>query len=302
MKLFIKNSIIYVSIFIFLSWVIYAIDSYWQIWNWWLYFNNEWSGKISVWVGTLTPWAKLDVNGDLITKPAFRVTDGSNTDFVITSWGYVWIGTDTPWSKLSVVNWTMDVDWLQIVGTGTSADFIYMSNSNKTLWLTTNNWDVSFGIWQGRQDFIIKNPSWDVGIWTTDTLWYRLRVAWWSAAVDAWESWTTTSDSRLKKNIIGLWYVLDLVSKLRWVSYNTLSEEDGAPKHIWFIAQELEQYFPELVVTSASWVKWVDYGRVSAILVEAIKELKTSQDKQIEELSQEISELKAELQTLKSCK
>jgi hypothetical protein len=147
---------------------------------------------------------------------------------------------------------------------------------------------------------VIKNPSWNVWIWTNDTLWYKLRVAWWSAAVDAWQSWTTTSDRRLKKNIIKLDDVLDKLLNLRWVYYNTLDENDLDPKHIWFIAQELEKYYPEVVITTESWYKWVDYWRLTAILVEAIKEMKLKNDKEIFELKNDIKILKDEIQILKN--
>jgi hypothetical protein len=45
-------------------------------------------------------------------------------------------------------------------------------------------------------------------------------------------------------------------------------------KQIGFIAQELEEVYPELVITDEQGYKRVDYAKITPILVEAIKELK----------------------------
>jgi len=50
------------------------------------------------------------------------------------------------------------------------------------------------------------------------------------------------------------------------------------------IAQEIEKIIPELVNTDNKWYKTVKYDKLSAILVEAIKELKAEKDNEIAEL------------------
>jgi uncharacterized protein YlxW (UPF0749 family) len=57
------------------------------------------------------------------------------------------------------------------------------------------------------------------------------------------------------------------------------------------IAQEIETVFPELVSSDSNGYKSVSYEKISAVLVEAIKE----QQAQISNLSNENKELKARL-------
>ena len=55
-----------------------------------------------------------------------------------------------------------------------------------------------------------------------------------------------------------------------------------------FSAQEVEKLFPEIVVTDASGYKSMDYGRLTPVLVEAIKE----QQERINTMQQQIDEMK----------
>jgi len=67
-------------------------------------------------------------------------------------------------------------------------------------------------------------------------------------------------------------------------------------KRIGFIAQEIEQVFPELVFTNETdGYKGVNYAEMTAVLVEAMKEQQTIIDKQQKELDL----LKAELEAIK---
>ena len=59
-------------------------------------------------------------------------------------------------------------------------------------------------------------------------------------------------------------------------------------RQIGFSAQEIEKLFPEVVMTDANGYKSVDYGRLTPVLVEAIKE----QQKQIDAQQQQIDELR----------
>lgn len=65
------------------------------------------------------------------------------------------------------------------------------------------------------------------------------------------------------------------------------------------IAQEVEAQFPELVTSQGvESYKSVDYGKLSAVLVEAIKELKDDQDAQIGTLQTENKNLKIQMGSL----
>lgn len=98
-----------------------------------------------------------------------------------------------------------------------------------------------------------------------------------------------SSDARLKKNITGLTSGLATIQQLRGVRYNW-KDETRTDDKIGFIAQEVEKVLPELVVTKEDGYKAVSYAEMTAVLVEAVKEL----SQQVEELKQENSNLKAE--------
>ena len=81
---------------------------------------------------------------------------------------------------------------------------------------------------------------------------------------------TAFSDERLKDNIETLEDGLDKVEQLRGVTYT----RDGK-ENIGVIAQEIEKILPEIVKTADDEMgtKSVDYSRITAVLIEAVKEL-----------------------------
>ena len=95
---------------------------------------------------------------------------------------------------------------------------------------------------------------------------------------------TANSDIKLKTNITTIRNALDKVSKLRGVEFNYI--ENGTHS-IGVIAQEVEEVFPELVFGDDP--KSVAYGNLTAVLIEAVKELKS----EVASLKQEIKELKS---------
>jgi hypothetical protein len=82
-----------------------------------------------------------------------------------------------------------------------------------------------------------------------------------------------TSDERLKTNITDLSNnILDSLTKVRTVTYNWKANPSSS-QMIGFLAQDLEQYFPQLVGTNEQGQKSVNYANMTPILVEAIREL-----------------------------
>mgnify|MGYP005619115893 CR=1 FL=1 len=81
---------------------------------------------------------------------------------------------------------------------------------------------------------------------------------------------TAFSDERLKDNIETLEDGLDKVEQLRGVTYTRDDREN-----IGVIAQEVEKILPEIVLTADDEMgtKSVDYSRITAVLIEAVKEL-----------------------------
>jgi len=92
---------------------------------------------------------------------------------------------------------------------------------------------------------------------------------------------TEASTMRIKTNIETLESPLDKISKLRGVSYNLKKNNEPS---IGMIAEEVEEVFPELVSKDDSGkAAAMSYGRMTAVLLEAIKELK----EEVDELKQE---------------
>jgi hypothetical protein len=104
---------------------------------------------------------------------------------------------------------------------------------------------------------------------------YRLDVAGQAHAT----SFPTSSDRRLKENIEPLQDVLEKLENIHGVSFewNRLYESFGRStgrREIGVIAQEVEAEFPELVSTwGDEEYRAVDYGRLTGVLLEAIKKL-----------------------------
>ena len=104
-------------------------------------------------------------------------------------------------------------------------------------------------------------------------------------------SWSS-SDVRLKKNVETYTGALQKITSIRGVSFNWKNDEfpdrgyDAAPQ-LGVIAQEVEDIIPEIVNDGPDGYKSVDYTKMTAVLIEAIKE----QQAQIEALEARIAEL-----------
>ena len=90
-----------------------------------------------------------------------------------------------------------------------------------------------------------------------------------------------SSDERLKENIVPLTGALDKVKALRGVSFDwkELNEEEKSTVHsheghdIGVIAQEIQAQYPELVTERENGYLAVDYVKLTAVLLQSIKEL-----------------------------
>ena len=88
-------------------------------------------------------------------------------------------------------------------------------------------------------------------------------------------SFYQTSDERLKNihnNDISLEKCYELLEKCRLIEYD-LKDDNTHSTQIGLIAQEVEQFFPELVKTDKDGYKSVDYSRLTVILLKLTKEL-----------------------------
>jgi|GEM_PF-1661200 len=114
---------------------------------------------------------------------------------------------------------------------------------------------------------------------------------------------TGASDIRLKENIEPIGNSLEKVLQLKGVTF-TWKNDPEKRKNIGFIAQDFEKVIPELVFTNENdGFKGINYAEVTAILVEAIRELKTDNDllrDQNSSLSGEISQANEKIRGLNS--
>ena len=105
---------------------------------------------------------------------------------------------------------------------------------------------------------------------------------------------STISDERLKDNVLTIDGALDKVCKLRGVEYTWNKGSRKDQRDIGVIAQEVEEVIPEVVREkkmplldeSEELYKTVDYEKLTAVLIEAVKELKA----EVADLKQQINE------------
>jgi len=125
----------------------------------------------------------------------------------------------------------------------------------------------------GYRNFSFAHGSVGIGRKTMDE---RLHV---SGKVQA-SDFVTKSDIRLKTNIVKLENVLEKLDQINGVSfdwndvYKSLGNVEDVTQ-IGVIAQDVEKVFPELVTTRGeAGYKSVSYNQLTAVLLEAVKELK----------------------------
>lgn len=79
-----------------------------------------------------------------------------------------------------------------------------------------------------------------------------------------------TSDRRVKTDIETISNALDIVNGLRGVYFTRIGETQ---RQVGVIAQEVEEFLPEVVHTSLDDLKSVSYGNMVGVLIEAIKDV-----------------------------
>jgi hypothetical protein len=103
------------------------------------------------------------------------------------------------------------------------------------------------------------------------------------------DAWTVYGSKRLKKNIKPLDNALEKVSQLQGVSFNWKADDKPG---IGLIAEDVGEILPEVVTYEKNGVdaQSIDYDHLTAVLVEAVKELKAEN----EELKNRIEQLENE--------
>jgi hypothetical protein len=257
------------------------------------------------------------INDEYQSKINFRIqnTDTENHDGSLASdWtimtlsatqsgGNVGIGTTSPEAKLHV--YTSNINEKSFMSKDNGGAHIFMvpelgsdgynpmssagdvgliySGSNGM-----NTGSIVIGQWSAFARGIKINTDGNVGIGTSTPA-AKLHVA----GNIKTNTINETSDARFKKNIQSIDTPLSKVLSLRGVYFywdldNPDVQEIDSSKQIGMIAQEVEKILPELVNTDANGYKSVEYSRVVAVLVEAMKE----QQKTIEQQQKTIDEQK----------
>ena len=111
---------------------------------------------------------------------------------------------------------------------------------------------------------------------------------------------TGQSDYRLKKNIETLnTNDLDKLTGVRMVSYEWIDPERPKGTHVGFIAQELQEVYPEFITENDEGILSINNSELAMAHIHATQELNTKVDNEISQLKAQIASLQDELALLK---
>jgi len=97
-----------------------------------------------------------------------------------------------------------------------------------------------------------------------------------SGQVYAFGNVTAASDARLKTDVEQIRDALTLVNRMRGVFYKRVDTDEN---QVGVIAQEMQEIIPQVVSENADGMLGVSYGNLTAVLIEAVKELSERLDK-----------------------
>ena len=179
--------------------------------------------------------------------------DSNNTNYYVDPYG------------TSVINGLTMAGALQTAGSHTvgssGTSNIYMGGTSGNYFrFHTNNSHTYF-------DGNVGDIHWRQGVSTRFTFYMT------SANMTINGSLTQNSDERVKENIVEIPNAIDKVKAMKGVYYNRTDFNTGVTK-VGVLAQEVEAVLPELIVEAPdSGLKSVAYGELTAVLINAIKEL-----------------------------
>jgi len=251
---------------------------------------NHWGDRASlvvqqggnVGVGTMTPGTTLDVNGkgriagglDLNAAGSFvgfnrNVSTGAIYN---PSYNAFQVGQNEPDQSFQIMQFAAN-------GTAMGAPFYVASNGNVTL-AAASGANVSIGTQAPLAVFTIVQGG--------------------GPAIS--DGWTTYSSRRWKENIRTLHGAMATVAKLRGVSYDLRA---NGKHEVGVIAEEVGAVVPEVVTWEKNGkdAQSVDYGRLTALLIEAAKEqqaLIREQKEQIRAQQAQIARLTRQVKTIQA--
>lgn len=111
-------------------------------------------------------------------------------------------------------------------------------------------------------------------------------------------NYLSTSDRRLKKDVVAYNYGIAALRQLNPYKYHYIDNADGSPLSVGFMAQDVEKVYPEavhkLVDKEGKPVYMLDYQAMSVLTIKAIQEQQQiidKQQKQIEDLLKRVEKL-----------
>ena len=152
-------------------------------------------------------------------------------------------------------------------------DFTFAAGGTTVLTISNSSSDVVAKTAVSDKDFIVKGNDGGSEI-TALTL--DMSAA---GAATFNNDVTAFSDKRLKTDISNIENGLEKVMQMQGVHYKR-NDIEGAKPQIGVLAQDMEAIVPEIVLTADDdmQTKSVDYGKLTAVLIEAIKDLKAEID------------------------
>lgn len=262
-------------------------------------------------------------------QPVVWETNGSSIYY---NGGYVGIGTTTPGaglvlrnaggygSALGLLNTTASMEWRLTSWTDGTFRLVKVTGATFTA-LTADPVAGRIGIGTSspaqllhlKQDVAnaairIEHESttnyWTNGIGTSTNnykFYYNGLIRADIASVDG--AYIQYSDKRAKRDIQDMGSVLDKVMKLKPATYHYIENDPGAPRSKGFVAQDVEDVFPDLVREIGDGHKGIVYDGFAVISIKAIQEMNIgmkNMQMKTDQMQAEIEELKRAIETLKT--
>ncbi len=223
-------------------------------------------------------YARADHNHSFVWSDGYNLSTFETTgsyQFLIRAHNGVGINGNTPMGALDI---TQDPDQV----------CLHFSNGSRDItWMPTHA--LQFGQWNDTtwtERMRISSDGY-VGIGVTNPT-YRLDCSGSIRCVSVNE----TSDGRYKHSVSQIDNALETVESMRGVTFEWNDEIEAKPgRQVGVIAQEVEEVLPEVVSTDAEGIKSVDYSKLTAVLIEAVKELKAEN----EDLRDRVNKLESEM-------
>lgn len=236
------------------------------------------------------------------------LVSGGNRTLTARSNGYVGIGRATPVTNADFfsVNATAASDsyggmYVNSTDAGSRPFYGYSTNGVVRAISYVNGLDGTWHLLSGGVDRMSIRSTGNIGINTTAPS-FTLEVNG-SAGKPGGGAWSNSSDVRLKTNIQDLAGSLDMLLKLRGVTFEYKDPEkihELRGTRVGFVAQEVEGVIPDWVSTGDDGFKKLTVRGFEAMAVEALRDLRNEKDAQIGRLEAQIRALNESKDALSS--